>query len=281
MTKRIKMSKATVEFLGQWVTDERSSYRLAYEREFYELCAIEVVSAGAVEDNGEPEALEVIAVVKSLSFDEQSALAEEGLDGASVFVCQSCNSHIWVDLKSEGLSRDEVIAEGCHCCHGSEVSFDSLWTKKPTKEPRKFSIIIKDVSEFGRVGLQGVHQVIDSDRDVLNVIHNIERDGFDRAFVYVRGFDDATFDVGEVTDLIRQLEDAGGALLIGQRGPHVERLDLIHKALTFKQYAKLTNDIKRSYPATFERALKISKSAKVKQAAIDGLKFCQLFGWSA
>jgi hypothetical protein len=143
-----------------------------------------------------------------------------------------------------------------------------------------FILIIKDLSDFGKVGLQGVHQVLESESDVTNVLYNVERDGYDRVFVYLRGWDDASFDL-EICDLISQLELAGGELKAPQSGAHVTRWNWLVDSLTPKQYAEVTEGGDRRYNVKFQRAIRASKRAHVKRWAVEGLKYCRVFGWTA
>lgn len=140
-----------------------------------------------------------------------------------------------------------------------------------------FVVILKDTSDFGTVGLQGIHHVLENDRDIDNVLHSIDRDGFDRVFAYVPGIEAGSFDAGELRDLLLQLEQAGGSIKYGDfvKDTWNEVVDL----LTLKQYSKLTRT--SSYSLLFERALKVSKNQKVIELSRRGLNLCRAFGWIA
>ena len=145
---------------------------------------------------------------------------------------------------------------------------------------QRFTLVIQDVSDFGRVGLAGIHQVLETDRDVEEILYSVDRDGFDRVFVYVRGYADCTFDEGELRDLLNQLEAGGAVLALGTKNAAYERWKAIGEALTMKQYHRVnTGDL--SYRGMFQRALKASKRDSVRQAAVEGLKYCHVYGWTA
>ncbi len=143
----------------------------------------------------------------------------------------------------------------------------------------EFIVIIKDVTDFGNVGLQGIHQVLESDRDVENILYNVDRDGFDRVFAYVRGFDDATFDVCELRHLLGQLEVAGGDIP-ATNWPCLSIWKSINQALTVKQFRKM-NDGTLRFDTAFKRALKVSRRKSVRELAHKGLVYCSAAGWVA
>lgn len=145
-------------------------------------------------------------------------------------------------------------------------------------ELNRFTIVLKDTSDFGHVGLQGIHHELDTDGDVHEILYSVDRDGFDRVFVYIKGLDDCSFDVGETRDLLTQLESAGGTLALGTHNAAFDRWQTVSRALTMKQYHAVQTHNYKSY---FERVLKVSKRPAIRQAATEGLKYCALFGWSA
>lgn len=46
-------------------------------------------------------------------------------------------------------------------------------------------IIIKNIKEFGTVASIGVHQVLETERDIENAYYNANRDNFPTIFFYV------------------------------------------------------------------------------------------------
>lgn len=46
-------------------------------------------------------------------------------------------------------------------------------------------VLIKNLNQFGTIGIQGVHQVLQDERDIENATHNAERDGYNRIIFYV------------------------------------------------------------------------------------------------
>ena len=142
-----------------------------------------------------------------------------------------------------------------------------------------FTIIIKDVSEFGGVGLQGIHQIVEDEQDVHNILYNVERDGFDRMFVYIRGLDSGEFDVFDLIDLLRSLESVGGHINIAELIPKDEWNQVVEH-LTFKQYCRASTDNKglhiASYRKLFERAYSLSKKKEVRELCRIGLMKCSV-----
>lgn len=140
-------------------------------------------------------------------------------------------------------------------------------------------ICIKDRSEFGRVGLQGIHQILESSNDVENVLYNADRDGFDRAFVYVHGWDEGSFDEGEIGELIREFCERGATVGSIQR-TMTDLTSSICEALTWDQYQRVTTSSDRQYSTFFQRALKASRRRSIQTMAIKGLKYCYVMGWN-
>lgn len=138
-----------------------------------------------------------------------------------------------------------------------------------------FTLIIKDRSEFGTVGLAGMHNVIECEHDVANILHSVERDGFDRVFVYVDGFDGCTFDIETVQSLVAQLIQGGGVLKMP--GHVAKRWQSIADLLTLNQYRAVTGSL--SYREMFEGASKVSKRGAVKQLASQGLVYLSVMGF--
>jgi len=49
----------------------------------------------------------------------------------------------------------------------------------------KPSITIKNIKDFGTINIQGVHQIVESERDIDNAVYNAERDGFNQIIFYM------------------------------------------------------------------------------------------------
>jgi hypothetical protein len=135
--------------------------------------------------------------------------------------------------------------------------------------------IIKDVSDFGNVGLQGIHQVIENDRDIQNILYNAERDGFDRAFVYIKGWNEGSFDEFEIRGMLQQLEVAGATVRV--RRECLRLMEQIDEILTMKQFQTVHNG-SLQYRALFERASKVSKKQLVRELTRTGLKYLSAVG---
>lgn len=149
-----------------------------------------------------------------------------------------------------------------------------MYTYEIEPQALDFTVVIKDVSEFGSVGLHGIHQIVEDEQDVNNIIYNVERDGFDRVFVYIRGLDSGEFDVPELIDLLRSLESVGGHINTAGLSPKDEWNQVVEH-LTFKQYLQATTDNKglhiASYRKLFERAYSLSKREEVRELCRIGL----------
>lgn len=45
-------------------------------------------------------------------------------------------------------------------------------------------VFIKNINDFGTVGIQGVHQVVESEGDIDAAVERAEKDGFKNIFFY-------------------------------------------------------------------------------------------------
>ena len=47
-------------------------------------------------------------------------------------------------------------------------------------------ILILNINQFGTRYVQGIHQVLESERDVIEAMETAEKDGYSRIYFYVR-----------------------------------------------------------------------------------------------
>jgi hypothetical protein len=64
-------------------------------------------------------------------------------------------------------------------------------------------VLYKELADWGTVYLQGVHRILERERDVEDAFATAERDGFTRIIFYVP----ETADLGELADLKRIIMD--------------------------------------------------------------------------
>lgn len=129
MSKRPTLTRAAVEYLGQWAkdADQFDDYRAFYERGYYEVCAARIVGAGAVESADCEATANILAVARALSHAAEWKQVDECLDGVSVFTCSNCNAVSFVDLDSIGMEQPEFAEAGCPCCDKKTLTFDRVW----------------------------------------------------------------------------------------------------------------------------------------------------------
>lgn len=138
----------------------------------------------------------------------------------------------------------------------------------------KFLICLRDVAEFGSVHLVGKHAKLESEQEGFDAVETMERDGFDRLFLYVSGWDDGSFDADRLFAVLTGLHGRGGYLAGGTYPALTKLRTEIVEMLSTKQYNSLT--AYTSYSEWFNAVKGVSKSNKVHRLADIGLKYCRV-----
>lgn len=110
-----KLNQSAIEYLGQWANDSMfDDYQCFYELGAYELCAIRLSGSGAIEENNNADEKLINAVAHSISFEQERKLIDEALVDAVIKTCLDCNSVVFVDESSQGVSIDHI--DSCPQC---------------------------------------------------------------------------------------------------------------------------------------------------------------------
>lgn len=141
-----------------------------------------------------------------------------------------------------------------------------------------FTVIVLDASTFGvgdNASLAGIHRVVTDMRDVEEILYSVDRDGFDRVFVYLPGYD-----AGRVEGLgalaIDTLCGNGGRVAHGR---DLQRLySRVAELLTMKQL-NAAQSKGRLYRDFFTSSSHLSKRGSVRELCRVALVKCTVLGW--
>lgn len=100
--------------------------------------------------------------------------------------CDVCNSGGADVYECDGYSKKYGVLNGfevCHECLCVEANGPDL--PHGFVNPKPVKVIFKSVKDFGRFAVQGVHQVLEGERDIENALYNVDRDGFHTVVFYV------------------------------------------------------------------------------------------------
>lgn len=109
-----------MDYMSQWVDSERwSDFNIMHERGYDLLCMNHLIGAGVIEpENSFNPAIEhEIVSIYEKNWDEskREKWLDECFDGITIYICDSCGVHEFLDHVAHCTSETEIMEMGCQC----------------------------------------------------------------------------------------------------------------------------------------------------------------------
>ncbi len=195
MSKKIKLTKEAIEYLGQWAGDGdgHGSYSCMYENGYYELCADYIAGSGAIKENNNEEEKNIKAVAASMSFTAIKRRTNAFFKTVKprVLICNSCNHHAFFDSSFE--STEELMTWSCGSCLGCDWTLDESpkEMKKRITDYLENECAFRDyrfssIKQYGKLNVaRSINLKQPTNRELQDAVSVFARDGYSTIIIYI------------------------------------------------------------------------------------------------